>query len=235
MSFNPNRELKVLVKEPGQFTKNGIFVQKGTIISASIHYDARVMESWSPSSVILKVKMKIGGLKFDKDASFFGDYKVSNGNITDEGSTFRVWDILKNLARKHNIDAQYNDEGKLVVDGVVIDGEVPFLIGKELWTLSFLGYKKEDGTPGYRTFNQAFVQREDQDDKDIEVFIRNTFYRQVDTGWEKSYNPLLAKEGEWPKALASYGRERALEGGDFTAPTKSAVGDTFTADDDMPF
>lgn len=235
MAFSPNQELKILAREPGNVAKDGIFVQKGTIIAATIHYNARVMESWSPSSVILKLKLNIKGLKFEKDINFWGDYKVSDGEITDEGSTFRVWDIIKNLARKHDIDAQYNQDGKLVVNGVVIDGDIPFLIGKELWTLSFLGYTKEDGTPGYRSFNQGFVQRENQDDKDIEVFIRNTFYRQVDTGWEKSYNPMLAKDGEWPKALASYGRQKATEDPNFVPPRKDTGGETFTPNDDMPF
>lgn len=232
MAFTPNSSLAEQANQGNNYVKDGIFVSKGKIVSATIHYNERVNPKWNPSSLVLRLEVASKGAKFNRKIDLFGDYKVEGGAITDEGSTFRVWDLIKSIAEKHDIDATYNQDGQLVFGGQVIGGDVKFLIDKELWYLTYAGYEKEEGGPGYRNFNRVFVQRHDQDDEDIERYIRGTFYQQVMGGWQKDYNPKLVPGGVWPDELSEYGKSEAKV-------AAGAGGDgayhTFTADDDMPF
>lgn len=234
MAFIPNSSLAEQAQSAGKSRRDGVFIQKGNIFQANISYDASVRETWSPSSVILRMKLKIKGLKFDPDVVLYGDYKVSGGEITDEGSTFKVWGLIKNLAKKHGLLASYGVDGKLIYENETIEGPVSFLDGKEIWTLSYIAYRKDDGSPGYRTFGQAFVQFDSYTDEEFEQYIREAFYRQVEGGWEKNYDPTIAKDGEWPEELKSYARSIGSSVGTnlYKAPVSDSV---FTTNDDLPF
>lgn len=238
-NFNPGQSL---ADQKPSGPKDGIFINKQRIIAANIKYNARVRETWSPSSVILTLKLQQEGRKFDIDFPLWGDYGLdADKRIDDEKSTFRVWEVVRGLASKHDLQLAYNHEGKMIdlATDQVIEGDFDHLNGCEIWTCSYVGYKKDDGKPGYRNFSRAFVQYVTNDDAFMKDLVRRTFIKQGVDGYLKDYDPSILEDGVLPQELAEVGYKPKAKGG-FT-PKASASADfsqsdgSFTPDDDLPF
>tara|TARA_B110000503_G_scaffold142181_1_gene238145 strand:- start:921 stop:1661 length:741 start_codon:yes stop_codon:yes gene_type:complete len=227
--------------------KDGIFIRKHTIVGSNIQYDTKVAPTWSASSVVLILKIKPEGKDWDKEVKIFGDYKVSeDGEITGEGTTWRVWDTIRKLAQKHGIDCSYNSDGKMTAGSArgTIEGDFKAFDGLEVWGLSYPGYQKKDGDgAGFSTWSRIFVQFDGQDDEDIKTTMRDSFLSQVAEGWEKKYQPWLMAEWELVPELTGSAKfkEQMKEAKIKTSKTQvgrnaaSANDDTFEQDDDLPF
>jgi len=249
--FNPGEDLSQISYTGA---RDGVFIAKQTIVSAKIGYNVKVASSWSPSSIILKLELSQTGRSFNVELKLFGDYVVSDGKIQNKGTTWRVFDPLGKLAAKHKtFSITYNADGQILCDNKVVDGDFPELVGCDLWTVSYPGYKKkDDGSAGYSTWNRVFIQFDTNTDAQMKKIVRESFFKQVAAGWEKNYQPWLMESFDVPeellKARDAIGRDlsgtnapwlqiAAKYSDNVTALPESGGSETdaFDPDDDLPF
>lgn len=223
--------------------KDGIFVRKHTIVSANIKYDTKVAPTWNKSSILMTLMIKPKGQEWEKEIKLFGDYKVTtDGEIVDEGTTWRVWDLVRKLAQKHDVDCSYNADGKMTGGDsqATIEGDFKAFNGLEVWALAYPGYKKKEGDDaGFSTWNRLYVQFDAQDDDSMQQMIRDAFIKQVADGWEKKYQPWLLDEWDLlPELRKSAEFTKQLKEAGITLPGKATVDKLDAggeADDDLPF
>lgn len=165
---------------------DGVFVDKGRIKAARIEYQTSRIESWKPDDVVLRLKLEVEGLDFDKDWATSGNYKKSGTPqggrvVTGIGSAFKVASVFDELGIKGEI----SDTGEFPPQAIEA------LRGREVFILSYVAYQKDNGKPGYRDYDILAAQQEGETEEETRQRLYQHWLKQKEAGWVKDYRPEL--------------------------------------------
>lgn len=214
--------------------EDGVYVDHGIITVARIEYQSPRNPNWKPDDVVLRLKLQVEGLSFEKDLAVSGNFRKEGtpqgGKIVaGQGSAFKVLRVFDQLG----IIGDVSDQGRFVrMEGdrmIDIGNELTqALIGRTLYFLQFAGYLKTNGKVGYRDYDILAAQQENETEEET----RQRLYGQ----WRNDQYALSQFHPELiGQAVAGGDGSTEYESFDFGANATETVEDIFGVDTKAPW